>query len=412
MVLAINPKVIINKKFSPIIKYDNRYNIITGGRGSGKSFGVAVILLGLTYQKNEKILFTRKTLVSAHLSIIPEFTAKIELLGVEDHFEVTAKVITNKLTGSQILFAGLQSSSKSNTANLKSLEGISVWVLDEAEELINEDEFDRIDLSIRKEGAVNRVILILNPTTKEHFIYIRFFEAKGIEGGSNTTKDNTTYIHTTYLDNLDNLSESFLEQVERMKVSNPEKYNHIILGGWLDKAEGVIFSNWEIKEFKDNGNTIFGQDYGFSIDSTTLVEVSVFKDRKEIYVRERCYKTGMSTDDIFAVNKRFAGDSLIIADSAEVRLIQELKNKGNNIEGAKKGKGSITAGISLMQDFTIYVDPDSSNLIKEFNNYQWSDKKNSTPVDNWNDAIDAVRYVVQKVMNDKPIRTRRARLIT
>lgn len=394
--MSSSNKVIINKKYSPLIAYDNRYNIITGGRGSGKSFSVTVILCLLTYQANEKILFTRKTLVSAHLSIIPEFTAKIELLGLSDDFDVTAKVITNKRTGSQIIFAGLQSSSKSNTANLKSLEGISVWVLDEAEELINEDEFDRIDLSIRKEGAVNRVVLILNPTTKEHFIYGRFFERRGVEGGSNLVKGDVTYIHTTYLDNLKNLSKSFLDRIEYMRLNEPEKYKHQILGGWLEKAEGVVYTNWEVGKFKDNGNTIFGQDYGFSIDFTTLTEVSIFKESKEIYLKQLLYKTGLSTDEIYIENKRYAGDSLIIADSAEPRLIEELSNKGNNIEPAEKGKGSVLAGIGLMQGYKLIIDPDSLDLIKELNNYQWSDKKKSTPVDKWNDILDGVRYAVIK----------------
>lgn len=397
----MNDKVIINEKFKPLITSDNRYNIITGGRGSGKSFSVTIYLLLLTYQENEKILFTRKTLTSAHISIIPEFTEKIELMGLENDFIVKSQEVINKRTGSMILFRGLQSSSRDNTANLKSLQGVNTWVLDEAEELIEESIFDTIDLSIRAKGVQNKVILILNPTTKEHFIYTRFFEKLGVEEGSNTIKSNVTYIHTTYLDNYKNLSQSFLDRVEYIKQNEPEKYNHQILGGWLDKAEGVVFTNWEIGEFKDNGQTLFGQDYGFSIDPTTLSEVSVFTERKEIYIKELLYKTGMSTDEIFQVNKRYAGDSLIIGDSAEPRLIDELKSKGNNIEPAVKGQGSVTAGIAQMQDYRLIIDPNSLNLIRELNNYQWSDKKKSTPVDKWNDILDGVRYAVTKHLEPK-----------
>src|SRR5699024_9379285 len=134
-----------------------------------------VYILLLTYQKDEKILFTRKTLTSAHISIIPEFTEKIEIMGLEADFVVKSQEVINKRTGSMILFRGLQSSSRDNTANLKSLQGVNTWVLDEAEELIEETVFDTIDLSIRAKGVQNKVILILNPTTKEHFIYTRFF---------------------------------------------------------------------------------------------------------------------------------------------------------------------------------------------------------------------------------------------
>src|SRR5690606_19793926 len=115
-----------------------RYFIVTGGRGSGKSFEVNRFSTLLTFQEKEKILFTRKTMTSAHISIIPEFEEKIDLLGVSDYFKVLKQEITNVNSGSEILFRGIQSSSGSNTANLKSLQGITTWILDEAEELTDE----------------------------------------------------------------------------------------------------------------------------------------------------------------------------------------------------------------------------------------------------------------------------------
>lgn len=380
---------------------NTRYFIVTGGRGSGKSFEVNRFSTLLTFQEKEKILFTRKTMTSAHISIIPEFEEKIDLLGLENHFKVLKQEITNVGTGSEILFRGIQSSSGDNTANLKSLQGITTWILDEAEELTDERVFDTIDLSIRQKGKQNRVILILNPTTKEHFIYKRFFEDKGVNEGFNGVKGDTTYIHTTYEDNVNNLSKSFLDQAERMRLNQPEKYKHIMLGGWLDKAEGVIFTNWVIGDFVDNGNSIFGQDYGFSIDPTTLVQCSIFPSKKEIYLKERVYKQKLSTSEIFDLNKFNAGNSLIVGDSAEPRLISELQTMGNNIEGAIKGQGSITAGISLMQDYKLIISPCSTNLVKELNNYAWHDKKSSTPIDNHNHIIDASRYAITKYLEPK-----------
>ena len=87
--------------------------------------------------------------------------------------------------------------------------------MDEAEELNDENIFDKIDLSVRSKEQDNRIILILNPTTKEHFIYQRWFESKGVDAGSNTTKTDTTYIHSTYLDNIENLSESYIKSNRR-----------------------------------------------------------------------------------------------------------------------------------------------------------------------------------------------------
>jgi phage terminase large subunit len=383
----------INNKYN-LLGSDSRYFIVTGGRGSSKSFSVTTFLLLLTNESNHVILFTRYTLVSAGISIIPEFIEKIELMGLESDFIITKDEIINKNTNSKIIFKGIKTSSGTQTANLKSLQGVTTWVLDEAEELTDEDVFDKIDLSIRHKTKQNRVILILNPTTKEHFIYNKFFESKGIEAGSTLVNADCTYIHTTYLDNIKNLSPSFLNQVEYIKQRRPEKYKHTILGGWLDKAEGVIFNNWRIGEFVEASPSVYGQDFGFSNDPTTLVQTSVDKTNKKIYLKLHLYQAGLITSEIININKRIAGNSLIVADSAEPRLIREIKLSGVNIIEAVKGQGSVTHGISLLQDYDLIVDADSIDLHKELNNYCWLEKKSNTPIDNHNHAIDAIRYAV------------------
>ena len=220
----------VKKKYLPIVGADSRYYIVSGGRGSGKSFSVNALLVMLTYEAGHTILFTRYTLTSAYISIIPEFIDKLEQFGSIHDFHITKDEILNKKTGSKIIFRGIKTSSGDQTANLKSLQGITTWVVDEAEELTDENKFDTIDLSVRQQGNQNRVILILNPTTKEHFIYTRFFEDRGVQEGSNITKDNTTYIHTTYMDNIENLSKSYIEQIAQMRERRPEKYKQQMLG--------------------------------------------------------------------------------------------------------------------------------------------------------------------------------------
>ena len=376
-----------------VLENDTRYFIVTGGRGSGKSFAINTLLTLLTYEQGHKILFTRYTLRAASISIIPEFIEKLELQKIEQDFHITKDEIINKQTGSKILFRGIKTSSGDQTANLKSLQGVTTWVLDEAEELTDESIFDKIDLSIRQKDKDNRVILILNPTTKENFIYQRFFEARGVKDGSNTTKEDTTYIHTTYLDNIENLSESYIKQIEQMKDRRPNRYKHTILGSWLDKAEGVIYTNWTLGEFKQVGKIVFGQDYGFSNDPSTLIKTSIDKDNKVIYVQQCFYQTKLTTSEIAILNKKFAGDNLIVGDSAEPRLISEL-SRHNKVVAAIKGQGSITYGISLLQDYDLVIDPDSVELIKELNNYCWLEKKSQTPCDNWNHCLDALRYSI------------------
>jgi phage terminase large subunit len=385
----------INNKYY-VFDNPSRYFIVTGGRGSGKSFSINTILCILSEQAGHVILFTRYTLRAASISIIPEFVEKIELLGMQSSFRVTKDEIIHLGSGSKIIFRGIKTSSGNQVASLKSLQGVTTWVLDEAEELVDEKIFDTIDLSVRQKGIQNRVIMIMNPTTKEHFIYQRFFQGKGVQEGSNILKGDTTYVHTTYKDNIENLSESFLSQIEEIRKRRPEKYKHQILGGWLDKAEGVVFTNWSIGEFKHVSKSVFGQDYGFSVDPTTLVETNVDTTNKRIYLKLHYYKPNLTTSQIVELNRRFAGDSLIVGDSAEPRLITEMQSHPNNLNiiPAVKGQGSVTHGITLMQDYNLVVDPDSLELIKELNNYCWMEKKSSTPIDDYNHAIDAIRYAV------------------
>jgi phage terminase large subunit len=384
--------ITLNKKYN-LLGSDSRYFVITGGRGSGKSYSLNSFLLLLTYEVGHVILFTRYTLTSAHISIIPEFIDKIETANLNNDFSITKDEIINLKTGSKILFKGIKTSSGTQTANLKSLAGVTTWVLDEAEELNDEDTFDKIDFSIRAKDVQNRVILVLNPATKEHFIYKRFYESKGVADGSNLVKGDTTYIHTTYEDNYKNLSQSFILQIEDMKVRRPQKYKHQILGGWLDKAEGVVFNNWSFGTFNPNDlPTSFGLDFGFSIDPDTLIEVAIDKDHKRIYVKEHLYQNGLRMEDLAKICLDKATNKLIIADSAEQRLISDLAHKGLNIEPIKKG--TIESGVTLMLDFDIIVDTDSSNIAKEFNNYAYLNKGSKLYIDDFNHAIDAIRYNV------------------
>jgi len=382
--------ILLHNKWKALLN-DTRYFIISGGRGSSKSFGVGTFTSLLSFEKGHKILFTRQTMTSAHLSIIPEFQQKIELLESQDKFEITKTDIINKQSGSEIIFRGLKTSSGDQTANLKSLQGVTDWILEEAEELMDESTFDKINLSVRQKGVQNRVIIIFNPTTKEHWIYKRFFEQEGVEGGFNGIKNNTTYIHTTYEDNIEHLDKSFLDEIERIKETNPKKYEHTILGGWLDKAEGVVFTNWKFGEFNPNQlQTSYGMDFGFSIDPDALAEVAIDKARKIIYVKEVIYERGLKTHILASLIKDKCNNNLIIADSAEPRLIDDLRYQGINIQPVKKG--TIESGIVRMQDYQIIVDPQSQNIAKEFNNYVYLNKASKLYLDAWNHIIDAIRY--------------------
>ena len=390
----------ISEKYAPLFIQPEgvRYYVITGGRGSSKSFSVALWDCLKTFEQKSKTLYTRYTLVSAKKSIIPEFQEKIDLLNATEHFEVTNNEIINTKTGSSILFSGRKKSSGKQTAKLKSLQGVSCWILDEAEEETDELNFDKIDLSIRAKDSKNIVILILNPTTKEHWIYKRFFEDKGVQDGWNGIKDDTCYIHTTYEDNEENLSQSFLNSIQSIKENRPDKYKYQILGGWRNKAEGVIFT-WEYGKMDESLPFYYGLDFGFVNDPDACVKVAIDQKRKIIYLEEMFYEYGQQIETV-AKRVKELERSQIVADSAEARLIDYLRKESQvSIRAVKKGAGSVLEGVKLMQNYTIKVCGHSSNLVKELNNYAWSGKAKEYPKDEYNDLIDAARYVVWTYAN-------------
>ncbi|OPC66379.1 PBSX family phage terminase large subunit [Elizabethkingia miricola] len=391
--------------------------LMTGGRGSAKSFNATTFIERLSFEKGHKMLFSRYTMTSAKISIIPEFEEKIELEGTREYFIINNNEIINKFSGSQILFRGIKTSSGNQTANLKSIQGITAFIGDEMEEWESEDDYDKLVLSIRQKGIQLRVILILNPTDADHFIYKKYIENNhrivqidGVDVQMSTHPD-VLHLHTTYLDNIENLSEQFITIVESIKkesidqctvngvlnqaMFNKSKYAQKIIGRWADVAEGVIFDNVEEGEFDTSIPYCFGQDYGFSIDPDTLIKVAVDHKRKRIYLDEKYYGVNkLSTDDLFALNKAHIEKpkDLIAGDSSEPRLIEDLRKKGLNIKPTEKSPGIVTASILKMLEYKIIVTPDSHNLKKELRNYAWSDKKSGIPVDKYNHAIDAARY--------------------
>lgn len=359
--------------------------LITGGRGSGKSFNASTFIERLTFEMTpvekivHQILYTRYTMVSAGISIIPEMMEKIDLDGTTKYFKTTKTDIVNRMTNSRIMFRGIKTSSGNQTAKLKSIQGITTFVCDEAEEWTNEEEFDKIMLSIRKKGIQNRIIIIMNPCDSNHFIYKKYIEKTHkqveIDGVQVqiSTHPNVLHIHTTYLDNMENLSPEFLKEVQDMKVSNPEKYAHVVIGRWADVAAGAVFKKWGIvDEFPPYAKKVaIGQDFGYTHDPSASIRCGIVDNA--LYLDEVDYRTGLLSSDIIKTLRPW--ELKVIADSADPRLIQEIHNGGIKIYPVEKGTGSINAGIDKMQDMEIYITKRSYNLQSEFRKYVWAKDK-------------------------------------
>ena len=242
--------VAFSEKYAPLFQNKEcRYIIVTGGRGSGKSYAIAAkAVCDITRPTSKNYLYLRQTLVSAHLSIIPEFWAMFCRFGYEGIAWRTKTEIELKHSGSKLYFRGIQTSRGTNEANLKSVSNIGTVIVDEAQELVDEETFDRIDLSLRDNEVQNQIIIALNPTDDTHWIYRRFFKERGIAEDFNGVCGDTCYIHTDYRDIAGYLPADFLRLARECRERSVERYQHIWLGMWRHGNAGAL---WKLRTMVD-----------------------------------------------------------------------------------------------------------------------------------------------------------------
>lgn len=421
----------MNSQFTPLYTSKKRYFFLSGGRGSLKSSNVHEwAAISLTDAVPPGILFTRYTMTSAKKSIIPEFEIVLDRLheqGIIDanNYAITQNKVTYKPTGGFIIFSGIKTSSGLQTANLKSIAGITDWIIEEGEDFNDEKSFEAIDDSIRTTHKQNRVIVIMNPTTKEHFFHNKWIKKKNrkinVEGFEVTVSDlpEVEHIHTSYhiAERAGYLDKSWLAKAKKhynealaevkqtmstwtgtkIELQNEVKriwhtshYYYNYIGGWLEKAEGVIFDTWEEGIFDDTLPYAFGLDYGYSPDPLGVVKVAVDSRRKIIYLEERAYDT--EVDDVPALleARNIKKTDAIIADTNENRTTAKTKKSGYNIRRTQKNR--IVDDIREMKKYRVVICGESPNMKTEANNYAWNDKKASIPIDAFNHLWDGARY--------------------
>lgn len=202
------------------------------------------------------------------------------------------------------------------------------------------------------------------------------------------------------------LSDKIREKIEALKSKDLDLWK-VYARGITGRIEGLIFKKWYVlnESFEDKKLIGYGIDFGFSNDPTSLIEVRM--QDGELFVKELIYETGLTNQDIS--NRMDAigvsRGTLIVADSAEPKSIEELRRLRWTIDGVKKGKDSVMFGINLLKGYAINVHSSSKNLIKELEQYKWKVNKNgdslNVPIDDYNHAIDALRYLVMHKFNKK-----------
>ncbi|MGL5965478.1 MAG: PBSX family phage terminase large subunit, partial [Fusobacteriaceae bacterium] len=297
---------------------------------------------------------------------------------------------------------------------------------EEAFQIVNEDDFNKVDLSIRgqiPDHLFKQHIICLNPWADVHFINKRFFaqHPKNLEelkekGLTIHHQDEDQLIMTTNYKVNEFLDKADLKVFDKMKVENPKRYAVEGVGDW-GIADGLIFENWEEKSFDVDEiirtkkvSKVWGSDFGYSLDPTTLACSLVDEGEGIIYIYDEHYQKGMTNRKIAEMIKHKGYEfEKIIADSAEPKSIDEIKHQGiRRMVGAKKGRDSIMTGIQFIQNFKIYIHPRCINAITEFSLYCWSEdksgKKLMKPIDDYNHFIDAFRYSLEEFWVDRKMK--------
>ena len=386
-------ELIINPIFEPLFSdelEDPRYYQVYGGRGSGKSFTVSIAMVEKTYSKfKHKILFLRQTMSSSEDSTISDVRTAIEMMGVGADFKENNGIITNITTGATINFKGIRSTG-TQTAKLKSLSGITTLVVEEAEEVESFEEFSKVDESIRLKGKPLKVILIYNPTSAlTSWIHKEWFK----EGIPKLERfDDTMFLHSTFLDNLENLNESVIKRYKALEFTNPIYYRNTILAEWTLEVSGRIYAGWGRYDFfKNDGDTWYGLDFGYGgKDKTSCIKIVFFE--KAYYVSEMFSEAGLTIRQTLTKLKGTVPfNARIYADSAMPLLIEEIRLGG--FTGIRKCvKGNVEAGIKKVQDKDIVlVGDDTTGLYYGYMTFR-RDAKGNLPHEP--DELAALRYGV------------------
>ena len=407
---VVNIADIVGKGYGEFWRFKGRYKVVKGSRASKKSSTQSLrVIYEIVSNPVINWLVVRKTERTLRDSCFAQLKWAMRRLHVEKYFRcsVSPLEITYIPTGQKILFRGLDDPLKVTSITVDSGCLCRLWI-EEAYEITKEDDFNRLDESIRgqlPEGMYHQVVLTFNPWSDRHWLKKRFFD---------TPSSNVLAMTTNYRCN-EFLSQSDLLLFEEMK-KNPRRYAVAGEGDW-GVVDGLVYENWKEQVFDTSEITrratvksAFGLDFGYTNDPSAFVCLLVDETAREIYVFDEMYQKGMSNDDIGEeLLRRGYSKERIRADSAEPKSIAYLRKKYlRRIGAAKKGPDSIMAGVTLIQDYTIIIHPSCVNFITEISNYTWAtdkfDNKINKPVDDFNHLMDAMRYAMEDFDGRKGIR--------
>ena len=397
----------VGKNYADFWNTRKRYRVCKGSRGSKKSKTTALNMIHRLYQYPESNgLCVRRYSNTMRDSVYSDLKWAIHRLGLDAFFDCTVSPmqITRKSTGQKILFRGLDDGLKITSISVD--KGYLCWVwIEECYEISNEDDFNKLDMSIRgevPEGYFKQITMTFNPWSATSWLKARFFDEPD-EPDEDVFTKTTTWECNEWLDEADR--NIFL----KMKKNNPRRYRIEGEGEW-GIAEGLIYEKVRFEDFDIDAvraipgiKAAFGLDFGFT-DPNAFVCLMIDNAAMKIYVFDEWYKTGVTNKIIAqAIKDKGYGGQKIICDSAEPKSIAELQEEGINAEPSRKGKDSVNHGIQLCQNYEIIVhERNCPEFKKEISNYCWEKDKNGKPTDKpdheFSHGMDSMRYGVSKIL--------------
>lgn len=402
----------IGKGYNDFWHFKGRYLVCKGSRGSKKSTTAAmkIIYMMMKYPLSNTIVL-RQVFNTHRDSTWKQLKWATQNLGVEHlwTFTVSPLEATYNPTGQKIYFRGCDNSMSitSITAPVGYL--TYLWV-EEAYQIENEDDFNKVDMSMRGElppGYFKQAIFTFNPWNEQTWLKARFFDTPNDE---NKLAMTTTYRCNEWLGPDD------IEIFEKMKRDNPNRFRVEGDGDWGMDPEGLVFTRWETRDFdplelaSSGLEHRSGMDVGW-IDPSAIIDTLYDKDNKIIYVFNEFYKSGCQLSELAdaIINMNLKKNKLYV-DAAEPRTIAYFKSQGINAVACLKGKDSVRMGYQFLQDHLIVVHPSCKNFITELKNFSYIKSKQTglyteDTTHEWSHAIDACRYGYSDIYTQTKLKT-------
>jgi len=403
----------VNEVYKPLFDNKARYVILMGGRGGGRST-VASQYANARLMAAEyfRCAIMRYILGDIRNSIYREITDRAEENEVLDQLDVNDSLMKIEYGANSINAVGFKKSSGEQKAKLKSLASYNCVIIEEADE-VTEDDFMQLDDSLRTVKGDIKIILLLNPPAKNHWIIKRWMKLLPSEQEGfydfelkDGTQD-TVLIKSDYTDNIINTAPASVTLYESYRNTKPTHYWNMVKGLVPETVVGKIYNNWVFIDSIPHEARLErrGLDFGYSNDPSAIVDIYYYNGG--YILDEQLWKKEMSNKQLSDVILALSiPQTLVIADSAEPKSIDEIRLYGVNILPSQKGQGSVSQGIQYVQDKKISVTKRSANLIKEYENYAWKIDKDTgnplnIPAEGWDHCMDAVRYAFDSMRPDR-----------